>query len=98
MSSLSKLVYYKIYQSSGNTKLSMTKIVHAVKGGLLSYCDKVYSHGNTNQKHRIGGVMIRVLASSAVDHGLESRTGQAKDYNIGVWGKYLFCMQTVMSL
>ena len=62
----------------------MTKIVHAVKGGLLSYCDKVYSHGNINQKHRIGGVMISVLASSAVDHGFESRSGQAKDYNIGI--------------
>jgi hypothetical protein len=40
----------------------MTKILHAVKGGLLSYCDKVYSRGNINQKHRIGGVMVRVLA------------------------------------
>jgi hypothetical protein len=31
--------------------------MHAVKGGLLSYCDKVYSRGNINQKYRIGGVM-----------------------------------------
>jgi hypothetical protein len=36
----------------------MIKILHAVKGGLLSYCDKVYSRGNINQKHRIGGVMV----------------------------------------
>jgi hypothetical protein len=34
---------------------------------LLSYCDKVISRGNINQKHRIGGVMVSVLASSAVD-------------------------------
>ena len=63
----------------------MTKILHAVKEGLLSYCDKVYSRGNINQKHRIGGVMISVLASSAVDHGFEPRSGQTKDYNIGIW-------------
>ena len=62
----------------------MTKIVHAVKGGLLSYCDKVYSRGNINQKHRIGGVMVSVLASSAVDSGFEPRSGQTKDYKIGI--------------
>ena len=62
----------------------MTKILHAVKGGLLSYCDKIYSRGNINQKHRIGGVMVSVLASSVVDRGLESRSGQTKDYKIGI--------------
>jgi hypothetical protein len=60
--SIFKLVQQKNYRVS----TSMTKIVHAVKGGLLSYCDKVYSRGNINQKHRIGGVMVSVLASSAV--------------------------------
>jgi hypothetical protein len=62
----------------------MTKILHAVKGGLLSYCDKVYSRGNINQKHRIGGVMVSVLASSVVDRGFEPRSGQTKDYKIGI--------------
>ena len=62
----------------------MTKIVHAVKGGLLSYCDKVYSRGNINQKHRIGGVMVCVLAASAVDSGFEPQSGQTKDYKIGI--------------
>ena len=32
----------------------------------------------------IGGVMVSVLASSAVDRGLEPRSGQTKDYKIGV--------------
>jgi hypothetical protein len=64
--------------------IPMTKILHAVKGGLLSYCDKVYSRGNINQKHRIGGVMVSVLASSAVDRGFEPRSGQTKDYTIGI--------------
>ena len=62
----------------------MTKILHAFKGGLQSYCDKVYSRGNINQKHRIGDVMVSVLASSAVDRGFEPRSGQTKDYTIGI--------------
>ena len=78
--SVFKLVQQKNYWVS----TSMTKIVHAVKGGLLSYCDKVYSRGNINQKHRIGGIMVSVLASSAVDRGFEPQSGQAKDYKIGI--------------
>ena len=62
----------------------MTAILHAVKGGLLSYCDKVYSRGNINQKYRIGGVMVSVLASSAVDHGFKPWSGQTKEYKIGM--------------
>jgi hypothetical protein len=34
--------------------------------------------------NRIGGVMVSVLASSAVDRGFEPRSGQTKDYNIGI--------------
>jgi hypothetical protein len=70
--------------STKQLSITMTKIVHAVKGGLISYCDKVYSRGNINQKHRIGGVMVSVLASSAVDRELEPRSGQTKDYKIGM--------------
>ena len=62
----------------------MTKIVHAVKRGVLSYCDKVYSRGNINQYHRIGGVLVSVLASSAIYRGFKPRSGQTKDYNIGI--------------
>ena len=32
---------------------------------------------------RIGGVMVSVLASDAVDRGFEPRSGQTKDYKIG---------------
>jgi hypothetical protein len=62
----------------------MIKMLHAVKGGLLSYCDKVYSRGNINQKHCIGGVMVSVLTLSAIDRGFEPRSGQTKDYKIGI--------------
>jgi hypothetical protein len=62
--------------STKELSITMTKILHAVKEGLLSYCDKVYSRGSINQKYRIGGVMVSVLASSAVDRGFEPRSGQ----------------------
>ena len=32
----------------------------------------------------MGGVMVSVLASSAVDRGFESCSGQTKDYYIGI--------------
>jgi hypothetical protein len=32
--------------------------------------------------NRIGGVMVSVIASSAVDRGFEPRSSQTKDYNI----------------
>ena len=33
--------------------------------------------------NRIGGVMVSVLASSAIDRGFEPRSGKTKDYKIG---------------
>jgi hypothetical protein len=35
-------------------------------------------------RNRIGDVMVSVLASSVVDCGSESRSGQTKDYTIGI--------------
>ena len=37
----------------------------------------------TSQNH-ISGIMVSVLTSSAVDRGFESRSGQTKDYKIGI--------------
>ena len=34
--------------------------------------------------NRIGGLMVSVLASSAVDREFELRSGQTKDYEIGI--------------
>ena len=34
--------------------------------------------------NRIGGIMVSVLALSAVDRGFEPRSGQTKDYRIGI--------------
>ena len=33
---------------------------------------------------RIDGIMVSVLASSAVDRGFEPQSGQTKDFNIGI--------------
>ena len=37
-----------------------------------------------NVQNRIGGVMVSVLTSSAVDRGFEHRTSQTKDGKIGI--------------
>ena len=34
--------------------------------------------------NRIGVVMVSVLASSSVDRGFDPRSGQTKDYKIGI--------------
>ena len=36
-------------------------------------------------KNRIGGVIVSVLATGAVDRGYEPRSDQTKDYAIGMW-------------
>ena len=35
-------------------------------------------------EYRLGGVIVSVFASSAVDRGFEPQSGQAKDYNIDI--------------
>ena len=40
--------------------------------------------GFTSIMNHIGGVMVSMLASSAVDRGFESQSDQIKDYKIGV--------------
>jgi hypothetical protein len=37
-----------------------------------------------NPNNQMGGVMVSVLASSAVDCGFEPRSGQTKDYEFGI--------------
>ena len=43
---------------------------------LTEYLFKMYNH--------IGGVLVSVLVSSAVDRGFEPRSGKTKDYAIGI--------------
>ena len=39
---------------------------------------------HVRSQNRIGGGMVSVLASSVVDRGFESRSGQTKDFKIGI--------------
>ena len=45
----------------------------------ICQCKRHLSNSN-----RIGGVMVSVLAPSAVDRGFEPRSDQTKDYKIGI--------------
>ena len=57
---------------------------------LVNKCDKIndtmslFSCTHLFYRNRIGGVMVSLLALSAVDHGFESGSGQTKDYKIGI--------------
>ena len=44
----------------------------------------LYIYYHYNVQNRIGGVMVSVLTSSAVDRGFELWSGQPKDYEIGI--------------
>jgi hypothetical protein len=46
-------------------------------------CDLRYVGGTSIIPNRIGGVMVSVLASSAMDRGFEPRSSQTKNYKIG---------------
>jgi hypothetical protein len=50
---------------------------------MIKYIVRTELHTHVYYNH-IGGVMISVLASSAVDRGLVPRSGQTKDYEIGI--------------
>jgi hypothetical protein len=61
-----------------------TILVILIDSSFVEQVEEYTCCGNINQKHRIGGVMVSVPASSAVDRGFEPRSGQTKDYTIGI--------------
>ena len=44
----------------------------------------IYFRFKNRKQERIDGVMVSVLASSPVDRGFDSRSGQTKNYNIAI--------------
>ena len=46
----------------------------------LIVCGCRFTRAHYPGSNRIGGVMVSVLTSSAVDRGFEPRSGQTKDY------------------
>ena len=47
-------------------------------------CVYLIFHDFHSGKNRLGGVMVSVLASSAGDRGFDPRSGQTKDFKIGI--------------
>ena len=52
------------------------------KNSDMVYC--IYVHVLFLQMNSIGGIMVSMLPSSAVDRGFEPRSGQTKDNKIGI--------------
>ena len=50
----------------------------------IYYEKKSLNSDGKNSENRIGGLIVSVLASSAVDRGFEPRSVQAKYYKIGI--------------
>ena len=68
-------------------KLTMSLIkANVFQGTLHSFCFFSYL---LNSFYRIGGVMARMLDSSVVDRGFESRSGETKEYTN--WYLLLLC-------
>ena len=61
-------------------KVALNTITHSL---VLSENNNITKNTQMSMNH-IGGVMVSVLASSAVDCGFEPRSGQAKDYKIDI--------------
>jgi GTPase SAR1 family protein len=53
-------------------------LLSEIKGSLL-----VIKHLTMMMSNRIGDIMVSVLASSAVDRGFKSGSGETKNYEIG---------------
>jgi hypothetical protein len=70
-------LYYgenKLIVNAGN--LSYLKLIQDI------HIYRKYIRPFDNLRNRIGGVMVRVLAMSAVDHGFEPRLGKTKDIKL----------------
>jgi hypothetical protein len=82
--------------ASSNTITGRHDIVEILLKMTLNTINQIKSN-QTKVQNGIGGVMISVLTSSAVDRGFELRSGQTKDYKIvpycfSVFVKYLIEM------
>jgi hypothetical protein len=65
-------------------KLHQIQKILGTRRNMMFCRGKMFYHVISLILNPIGGVMVSVLASSAVDPGIESRSGQTKDYKIGI--------------
>ena len=81
----------------------MLQYLNKRKVPLVTTISYLYIHiqRSYSELNRIGGVMISVLASSAVERGFEPRSGQTKDYVRPVsvhLSSWLFCRRQFLPL
>ena len=79
-------VFRQVYSSTCSTKelsITMTKIMHTVKGRLLSLWQSIFAWKHQSiAPHRWRNVSRARF--ECVDRGLEAGSGQTKDYKIGI--------------
>jgi hypothetical protein len=68
------------------TEILLKVALNIITSSPLIYCTICYIQYMLNYIaiDRICGVMVSVFASSVVHHGMETRSGQTKDYKIGI--------------
>jgi hypothetical protein len=76
-----KLIFNEMMMSSALYKTNTLSWIFIV---LLFNVLRQIFHAHSIQENRIGGVMVSMLTSSAVDRGFEPQSGQTKDYEIGI--------------
>ena len=56
----------------------------AFKTALMANITAMFTGKPKRYMNHIGGVMVRVLVSSAVNRGFDPQSGQTKDYKLGI--------------
>ena len=72
--SITVILFHMIYCLYLKTQISNSVYTARLWNNLL----------HVRSQNRIGGGMVSVFASSVVDRGFESRSGQTKDFKIGI--------------
>ena len=76
----------KLYIFSDQSKYmcAYTLYANCVSYSCLYHVETELRQSTMKHKHRISAIMASLLTLSVVDHGFKPRSGQAKDYKIGV--------------
>ena len=81
---LRKLFFKNKQMTNTDGSPSVLKFNVSIVAILHYWLMNIVLHRILNEENRISGVMISVLVSSALNRGFEPRTGQTKDFKIGI--------------
>ena len=77
--------HFYVFISLIVTRACQVVVIHHIGIKMISISRlRLYNTLLTKLWGCIGGVVVNVIASSAVDDGFEPRSGQTKDYEIGI--------------